>query len=519
MLSGSAGKLFLKFLAYMAPVFLILTVFGLQGVTRFALRNESELLAVQVGNHAGRVAGSLERLDPEHLKEFGFEILGGLLAQPAVACAEFRLKPDGAPALVAPRLVGCAGQPADLQRLDIPGSDPGASLVVYFSDKSVQDVRRNYTLYGMLVAMIGLLSAVVAGGIGFRQTIGIPLGSLREAIRMRALTGSSPHVPNKRRDELGDVINAYNALQTASDEAARRLEIETELRARQELKSEQSQILEEAIGRFRTAILSIVQGLSACVDKVAVASAKLDTDAASLVVNVRTVEKEGQHNAGTAAQVDDASQHLSSKSRSIVQQAQRLLEAGGAVHEVGTVVSSRVSELAAATARINEMSGLISRITTQTNLLALNATIEAARAGTAGRGFAVVAAEVKNLGVTTAGAAAEISKFVQEIEAGIRASIAAADQLSNVSASIGEASSNIVHVLNEQDLSIQKIGHAAVDSTTSAHRVAQSLKQMIHVVSHTEATASDVGVAAQDIEAVSAALKGAIDAFLAEIAA
>lgn len=84
-----------------------------------------------------------------------------------------------------------------------------------------------------------------------------------------------------------------------------------------------------------------------------------------------------------------------------------------------------ISELEKRAAAIGEITVTVSRISDQTNLLALNAAIEAARAGDHGRGFAVVADEVSSMAEVSDKSAREVQGLSEEIQAKVRAIVAA----------------------------------------------------------------------------------------------
>ena len=519
MLRLSAGKLFLKFLAYMAPVFLALAALGLHGVTRYAVRGESDLLAARVGNHGARMAAALGRFDAGRLADAGPDLMGSLMADPAIGCAEYRAAEKSAPDLAVPALAGCAGQGGGLIKLDIAGDAPGQLLTIYYSSEEVDSAARNYLILGGLVGLAGLLAALIAGGIGFQRTIGAPLSRLRRGIQERAGSGRTSVVASAARDELGDVISAFNALQLQIEEAAGKLESEAALRAIEQQKAAQARWMTESIGRFREAILLIKDSLSCCVTQASEASGKLDSNASGLRFNAACVEGESRQSADSAKLVDEASLQLAANSSEIVKQAQALTGAKNDILEVGAVVGARVKELASAASKITELSQLIASVATQTNLLGLNATIEAARAGPAGRGFAVVAAEVKNLAAGAARAATEISGFAQNIEAGIGGSLEAARRLASVSAAIDQSSTHIAEALGAQNRSISEISRVAEASKSSTDMVASSFKQMTDTVVGTGKTATEVGDVARSIAAVNESLRTAVDRLLADIAA
>ncbi|WP_312105098.1 methyl-accepting chemotaxis protein [Lachnoclostridium sp.] len=80
-------------------------------------------------------------------------------------------------------------------------------------------------------------------------------------------------------------------------------------------------------------------------------------------------------------------------------------------------INDMVHSFQSKTLKIHEIIDLVKKVAQQSNLLALNASIEAARAGEAGKGFAVVAGEVKVLSESTTESAADIMRYVKELQA------------------------------------------------------------------------------------------------------
>ncbi|AOV16252.1 hypothetical protein BJI67_03455 [Acidihalobacter aeolianus] len=125
------------------------------------------------------------------------------------------------------------------------------------------------------------------------------------------------------------------------------------------------------------------------------------------------------------------------------------------IREVDERVSSLLGEVEALSAQahsIGEIIGLIDGIARQTNLLALNAAIEAARAGTYGRSFAVVAGEVRGLAHQTAEATARVQEIVDQVQAGIGATVSG----------VGEVHDSVVRGREQMGAARQRLGEARV---------------------------------------------------------
>ena len=137
----------------------------------------------------------------------------------------------------------------------------------------------------------------------------------------------------------------------------------------------------------------------------------------ALLLSLRQIAEANSAAAAQVATLGDRIQGLAARHRADVAAAgQTLLD----VREVVRTSADQVQELARFSEPITAFIDLIKQISSQTNLLALNAAIEAARAGEQGRGFAVVAEEVRRLADSSAAAAEDVAKTIQQIRSQTR---------------------------------------------------------------------------------------------------
>ncbi len=116
-------------------------------------------------------------------------------------------------------------------------------------------------------------------------------------------------------------------------------------------------------------------------------------------------------------------------------------------------INNMVQSFQSKTMKIHEIIDLVKKVAQQSNLLALNASIEAARAGEAGKGFAVVAGEVKVLSESTTESAADIMRYVKELQVNTEelvATIHKTTQKLEDGNQIVERSVNSIQTLNTQ---------------------------------------------------------------------
>jgi len=196
--------------------------------------------------------------------------------------------------------------------------------------------------------------------------------------------------PRQQRDEIGDMVAAYNTLVAKQGEAIRQIRSQAE---RLEQSSRELVNCGETIGGSSDQTRQVAAGVRHSADEVG-------RVVEEVAANVRAVSE------ATAT----ARQHASSGQRTMAgagEQVQSLREVAGAV----VTLSHTIQDIAK-----------------KTDLLALNAAIEAANAGEAGKGFAVVADEVRKLADQTRKASREVERTVGQLQEETASAVAQMDE-------------------------------------------------------------------------------------------
>jgi methyl-accepting chemotaxis protein len=221
---------------------------------------------------------------------------------------------------------------------------------------------------------------------------------------------------------------------------------------------------------------------------------KLRQRIGNAVENVTVLKQAGSAVADAATSISTAADELSMSIQNISKQSGT---ADAIAHELSNnaeQMTAQVSELSDVVAQISRFMDTISTIASQTKLLALNATIESARAGEAGKGFAVVASEIRQLAERTKSFADEALVVSKRVDNSAAHTVATANDMVCGIAKIAEANAAINEAIEQQ--------------TSAADAIAQSVNQTTISLSEIVVRADNIAAGAEtDYELTNAILR------------
>lgn len=200
----------------------------------------------------------------------------------------------------------------------------------------------------------------------------------------------------------------------------------------------------------------------------------------------------------------------------------RVAEATEAVDRaVGHVAhgAGKAERLASAADEIGSIVVLIAQIAGKVNMLAINATIEAARAGESGRSFAVVAGEVKALARQAGTAAKGIEAQIAAVREAVAESAAVNSSVAQTIRQIEGATLQIRESVREQSTATTMIAATVEQCAMSSAEISTHIAEIGERAGRASGMAVGLGDIAEGLGRGADALKGRVDAFLAEIRA
>jgi len=322
-----------------------------------------------------------------------------------------------------------------------------------------------------IVSVVLMLVAFVAGLTGafiFSRSITSPLTGAVDVARSVAEGNLTTPVAAHRSDEIGELLNALDHMQTS--------------------------------------LSQVVNDVRRNADGVATASSEIA--AGNLSLSART-EEQAASLEETAASMEELTGTVRQNAGNASHAAKLAGSASGTAAHGGDVMQRVVDTMAGiseSSSKVGEIIAVIEGIAFQTNILALNAAVEAARAGEQGRGFAVVAGEVRALAQRSATAAKEVKALIEQSTARVAAG---EDLVRDAGGIIGE----IVGAVQQVTAIIGEISAASDEQSTGIEQVNQAVSQMDEATQQNAALVEQASAAAQAMAEQARSLRAAVAVF------
>jgi methyl-accepting chemotaxis protein len=402
----------------------------------------------------------------------------------------------------------------------------------------------------MLLEILILIAVVVGCAASFLISRGItkPVMGIASAIKLMAEGNFDMVLPGLgRKDEIGDIAAAVEALKLKAvekarreaDEAAARQALEAEKVARQQkaeadlvakaaeerakAAEEQAKVLQLLAARLKglsegnltvsldeelsDAYLEIQKDFNSTVGQLretigAIVASAREVTSASAEISTSTTDL-SQRTEEQAASLEETSASMEQIAATVKKNAENAQEANQSANTTreladrgGQVAAKAVEAMAKiedSSRKISDIIGVIDEIARQTNLLALNAAVEAARAGEAGRGFAVVASEVRSLAQRSSQAAKDIKDLITNSTTQVQEGV---DLVNRAGASLHEI---VVSIKKVSDL-VADIASAGIEQSSGIEQVNKALTQMDEVTQQNSALVEENAATAKTLE-------------------
>lgn len=291
----------------------------------------------------------------------------------------------------------------------------------------------------------------------------------------------------KRKDEVGGMVNSYNAMRTNVGDLIRQvasLSSDVEDSSTQLLK--QIEDINKGSKDINTAFEEIAKG--------ATSQAQDTQDVANATQGLAEKFAVLLENSDKAS---DASGEVIQQNEASVNSLTQLKNNSIKAQESNVKVANAIQDLNESTQKIHVILETITSIAGQTNLLALNASIEAARAGEAGKGFAVVAEEIRKLAEQTDMATAEIGSILEQTQDKTKITVDIMDSVKEIylqeAEYVNEVTDSFSNITEKIDLVYDAVGttRQSIDELEEYKNKIVSAIEVISAVSEQTAASSE----------------------------
>lgn len=359
----------------------------------------------------------------------------------------------------------------------------------------------------LILVIVILLVITITASLLIINSIVQPVKTLNEAATKLSLGDVNISVDAKTRDEVGELMAAFNKMVANIREQAYTTEqiAAGDLTVTVNVKSENDLLglkLREMIEK-NNEVLSNINGAATQVSvgskQVSLSSQNLSqgsTEQASsleeITASITEVAAQTKQNASNANQANKLAVDAKDSAIEGNQQMKAMLSA--------------MAEINDSSANISKIIKVIDEIAFQTNILALNAAVEAARAGQHGKGFAVVAEEVRNLAARSADAAKETTTMIE----GSIKKVEVGTKIANETAA---ALNKIVEGVSGATNLVAEIAAASNQQASAVSQINQGIEQIAQVTQSNTATAEESAAASEELSGQAELLKDMVARF------
>lgn len=364
-----------------------------------------------------------------------------------------------------------------------------------YSDEFVHEVRALQVQIAIaaIVVTVILVSTMM---IATRRWITRPLGRAL-AVTQRVADGDlTQHIRADSSDEVGALLRSVDGMSTH---------------------------LRDMIGEIDAGIQGLAKSahkLSTASDAVATSSGTQSQSATVMASAVEQMTSSIQLVADHAEACRGLAENSGSVSDSGSEVINQAISSMSMIADTVKTSAEAVLHLGDESKEISQIVNVIREIADQTNLLALNAAIEAARAGEAGRGFAVVADEVRKLAERTSLSTQEITRMVDDIQAGAATAVETMtkgeEQVQEGVSLAAEAGGRIADIkIGATQVSDAVIGisDALREQTTANREIARNVETIAEQAVQNHAQARSTSDAAREMEVLTTQIRASISRF------
>ncbi|WP_455381992.1 methyl-accepting chemotaxis protein [Salinispira pacifica] len=344
---------------------------------------------------------------------------------------------------------------------------------------------------GVFCALVGFLNATMLG-----RYFVAPIQRFAAAIHGGMEGDLTGRAVRETRDELGELIESFNAYQ---DNTARRVErIErslAELKAGRDQLTAELEEVSSAIREIDASLLSSqaqVEAQSANVIETSAAVEQIIRNIESLDELVRKEMEQIEGSAGVVRTMVGAVDSLRELSDSAEGQVGDLLSATARGRDRLKDVTRVVREAADASQHLADANLLIADVAGRTNLLAMNAAIEAAHAGRGGIGFSVVAEEIRKLAESSSKQSRRIKENLKRLAELVELTVSSSEE---TGASFGAVND---HVQFMRQL-VTRFGDAMTEQGAAADAFTRALEELTDIASTVRAGSAEMKAGNREI--------------------